>query len=98
MNWETLFHWAAQVGGYGAIFLGGLGLICIAFAPKPQDPAECVPESPALPKPIRKAMATRDRLSRDLGLREKRKAWARDQDLEAEIHDLIGDVRERGDR
>lgn len=59
---------------------------------------EFTPEAPTIPKTALKSMAARERIAQTYDMGRKRKAWARDMDLEREIHDLIGDTREKGDR
>ncbi len=109
---ETLVDAAQAVGYFAGWFIGvllligiaGLCLMTIPFAwhtlranQEARKAPEVTPESPSIPPAAIKAMAARERISQAIDLGRKRRAWARDQDLEAEIHGMIGAVRE-GDR
>lgn len=64
---------------------------------KRDQPREFAPEDPTIPPTALKALMERERIAQLYDMGAKRKAWARDQDLEAEIYEMIGKVRE-GDR
>lgn len=73
-------------------FLTGTILWCAAgiqgMRKAKPDPNEYTPEAPAIPKPIRKAMAVKDRLAKDQGLRERRAKWAVAQEVDRMCQDI----------
>ena len=69
MNWESILHWAAVVGGFAILALAAITVICIAFADrnaKPVQDDQFTPELP-FPGPTIESGAVADRLyGRDL--------------------------------
>lgn len=64
-----------------------------AVLKKDQTP-ETTPEAHTIPETALKSLAERERIAQAYDLGAKRRAWARDQDIEAEINEMIGVVRE----